>query len=137
LAGLLVELQGEPSTAWKVVLGLGLNLYMSDEEAADIDQPWCNLSSFIEFSRNEVVAAISKQLIADIELFRSEGFGQFVEDWSAYDYFSGQEVMVLGSDLFGVSEGVDLLGNLLLRTGDALVSVNAGEVSVRRHEASD
>lgn len=135
LAGLLVELQGEPSTAWKVVLGLGLNVSMSEQEAQQIDQPWCNLADFFEVSRNQLAGAIVDCLVQDLARFSEQGFAGFASQWSSYDYFKGQEVVVLGSDLSGYSEGVDLSGNLLLRSGDELKTINAGEVSVRPRDA--
>lgn len=137
LAGILVELQGEPSTQCKVVLGVGLNVEMTTEAASEIDQPWCNLVDHINVGRNQLLQSLVKNLIADLDRFKREGFKEFVDQWNELDYFAGQEVVVLGGSQAGQSMGVDLLGNLLLESEQGLVAVNAGEVSVRKKAIAD
>ena len=134
-AGILVELQGEATTGWRVVLGVGLNVSMSVEEGEDIDQPWIAVGDYIDCTRSELAGVMANCLVEDLELFRVHGFAHFLPMWRDLDIFYGQELCVLGSQTIGVSEGVDVMGNLLLRVGDELMVINAGEVSVRQHEA--
>jgi BirA family transcriptional regulator, biotin operon repressor / biotin---[acetyl-CoA-carboxylase] ligase len=43
LAGLLVDVQGEAAGPTLVILGVGINGYISPQDAAHIDQPWIDL----------------------------------------------------------------------------------------------
>jgi BirA family biotin operon repressor/biotin-[acetyl-CoA-carboxylase] ligase len=131
LGGILVELSGEATTAWRVVLGLGLNINMSDQDAVQIDQPWTDLSSVLNVGRNEVAASLISGLIDDMEVFKRDGFSAFIKDWSRFDALDGKEVIINAGDLAGVARGVDSLGALLLERDNELIPVNAGEVTVR------
>ena len=134
-AGILVELQGQATTGWRVVLGVGLNVSMSVQEGESIDQPWVAVGNYMDCTRSELAGAMTNCLVEDLELFRMHGFAHFLPMWRDLDVFLGREIQVIGSQVRGVSEGVDVVGNLLIRVGEELVVINAGEVSVRRHEA--
>ena len=53
--------------------------------------------------------------------------------WDEYNLYAGQQINVIrGSEIIsGIDSGVDLEGNLLLRTEAGLEVHNSGEVSVR------
>lgn len=137
VAGLLVELQGEVSSEWRVVLGLGLNFDMQDQDAHGIDQPWAAVAPYVSVGRNILLARLVDSIVEDISLFQEWGFSSFLERWESADYFKGKEVNVLGTATSGFAEGVDAQGNLLLRAGDVVQAVNAGEVSVRASLSRD
>lgn len=131
LAGVLVELRGEATTAWSVVLGVGLNYDMEADQCAVIDQPWVSLCESSTVGRNALVSALLQQLLIDLDEFRQRGFANFREQWNGLDFFAGKEIGVVGQELVGVSGGVDSLGNLIIEAVDGVSTVNAGEVSVR------
>ncbi len=131
LAGILVELRGEPTTGWQVVVGLGLNVWMTEESGGVIDQPWSALSDYPELTRNELVAKLAECMVVAFDQFREHGFSYFLARWAEYDALKGREVMLLGSEQVGVARGVDHSGALLLERAGSLQEVNAGEVSVR------
>lgn len=131
LAGILVELQGEATTGWTVVVGVGLNHSMEEGDAVAIDQPWASLDHYSGVGRNQCAALLISSLIFKLEEFRQGGFAPFLESWMALDYFKGQTVEALDGGILGSARGVDIAGNLLVETASGLESVNAGEVSVR------
>ena len=131
LAGVLVELQGEATTGWTVILGVGLNYAMQGSDGAAIDQPWVSLSEHSQRGRNEVASAVLNGLVLALQKFRVHGFSAFRSSWLELDYFKGKSVQVLDGDLAGIAMGVDDAGNMLVKTDDGVKAVNAGELSVR------
>lgn len=134
-AGILVELQGEATTGWSIVVGLGVNVEMSDKQAAEIDQPWVALGQYLSCEREVFVARLIDQLVEVLDEFRVKGLNAFIQEWREVDLLHDREVAIVGSDISGKAEGIDESGALLIRTDDGVRAVNAGEVSVRPHEA--
>lgn len=131
LAGILVELSGEATTSWRVVLGLGLNLNMSEEEGEIIDQPWISLSEVVDVDRNEIVSLLLEGLVRDMDVFKVRGFSSFISQWNEFDGLNGKDVFVNSEAVNGVARGVDSTGALLLEGKGGITAINAGEVSVR------
>jgi BirA family transcriptional regulator, biotin operon repressor / biotin---[acetyl-CoA-carboxylase] ligase len=140
LAGILVELKGEAEQGWKVVAGLGLNVLMSESEGSEIDQSWVSIASLSNeklHSRGEWGVLLIESIIATIELYRNIGFIGLMAEWEKFDALSQKPVMVVGSDLRGICEGVDERGRLLMRVSGEIKAINAGEVSIRPDESSN
>lgn len=134
VCGILVELQGEATTGWRVIAGLGVNVSMSGEDAAvdQIEQAWTSVADYVAVERNLLVSRLLTELIDVIDVFRAERFSAFVREWADMDALFGKPVTINGGEIDGISEGVDVHGNLMVRVeNNALLSVNAGEVSVR------
>lgn len=131
VAGVLVELQGEATTGWRVVVGIGLNFSMAGD-IEQIDQPWASIGELCDCGRNELAAALVSQLVNDLSIYIKEGFSAFRTSWMDFDYFKEKAVEVLGADLFGKAVGIDAMGNLLVESEGIVQVINAGEVSVRR-----
>ncbi|MCP5162474.1 MAG: biotin--[acetyl-CoA-carboxylase] ligase [Hahellaceae bacterium] len=138
LGGILVELTGSPADGWKVVVGVGLNVYMKDGEVSkSIDQRWTSLvvsggRDLGNISRNAVLLCLLDCIFKTLAQYELSGFSGFMDEWHRLDYLQGKVVQVLGTDKSGVVLGVQSDGALRLRmsNGGNLV-VNAGEVSVR------
>lgn len=131
LAGILVELHGEATTSWRVVVGVGLNVGMSVDEAVLIDQPWAQLNEVGIFSKNCVAAALLNNLVADLEIFKVSGFSCFLTRWAQFDALNNRVVEINAGVMSGIARGVDRTGALLLETDKGIEVINAGEVSVR------
>ncbi|GGY77541.1 biotin--[acetyl-CoA-carboxylase] ligase [Marinobacter zhanjiangensis] len=132
LAGILIELQGELEGAVRVILGVGLNVHMT--EAASVDQPWTSLALAAPgrpWRRNQLAADILDQLVARLDAFEQSGFAPFCDLWNEYDLFRGQTLRATSGDLYGQGLGVDDAGNYLLQTERGLQKINAGEISLR------
>lgn len=131
ICGILIELQGEATSGWDIICGIGMNVSMSAEDGKQIDQRWSNLQEYIQLSRNHIAANMLNSLIESLERFRAEGLSAFTEAWTKYDYLYGKELMISPTNLQGKGAGIDRNGALLLETKEGLQSINAGEVSVR------
>lgn len=135
LAGILVELRGEAQGGMKVVVGLGLNVSLSTEQGAGIDQPWITLQDVgvdIDGGRNRLAAELIAQAVTVLDDFRQYGFTHFQAEWAQLDALEGEPVRVVGRDVEGFGAGVDERGCFLVRVGDDIQVLNAGEVSIRR-----
>ena len=131
IAGILVELNGEPTTSWRVTVGIGLNVHMTESEGSEIDQAWTGVSHYLTCSRNELVAKLLIHFNEVLAVFKNEGFVAFMSEWEINDCLFGREISTGVPQLKGLASGVNEAGALLLQTKECLKVVNAGEVSVR------
>ncbi len=137
LAGILVELKPGEARGVGIVVGVGINLALSREDAEGIDQPWSTASGYADISRNALAGLLAARLITAVEQFDRDGFEPFVAAWHGYNLFANREVRVIRGkqEIIGIDRGVDGRGNLLLETKAGLETHKAGEVSLRRrHE---
>lgn len=139
LAGVLVEISGDLSADCYAVIGVGVNVLMT--EAENIEQAWTSLlisGQRKQLNRNAIIAAFVCQLAASLELFRKEGFAPFAARWMGYDAWAREHVRVVSgnSSLEGTNLGLTERGALRLQTHAGEVHVNGGEVSLRLNDAS-
>lgn len=138
LAGILLEVAGEPDGRCTVVIGIGINVRMADVMGINvIEQPWTDVESQAgtAVSRNELVAELIERLVEVLDLFTREGFTAFRREWERLDYLRGREVVIEsgGRVEIGTAVGLDHTGALLLETGGGIRTLHGGEVSVRVH----
>lgn len=134
LAGILLEVTGEYNSHCQVVIGVGLNLSMSESEARDIDQPWVDLKSLKpDLSRNQVAGVLLDELLSSVDTFQREGFAPLQEYWSQKDIYHNKEVIISSptQQISGIVKGVNRKGELMLRTERGMEIISAGELSVR------
>lgn len=134
LAGILLEARQSQANYCQIVMGIGLNLSLSDEDAAGIEQPWAALRQFRpDLSRNEVAGVLLNELLKAVDDFQKEGFSPWVQYWCERDVFYQKEVMVTSgiNQKRGVVKGVNRKGELLLQTDKGMEIIIAGELSVR------
>jgi len=135
LCGCLVEVKGDAKGPCHAVLGVGINVFMPESEAAnEIDQPWTDLHSQLPgCSRNDLAALLLEELIKQLVLFEKQGFSPFRDTWVQMDGLAGRLVNVRSgsSSLQGTARGIDDQGALLLDTGKEVLSLHIGEVSVK------
>ncbi|UJF19192.1 bifunctional biotin--[acetyl-CoA-carboxylase] ligase/biotin operon repressor BirA [Vibrio sp. SS-MA-C1-2] len=136
LAGILVELRGQTGDAAHLVIGLGLNVSMPDtDQQSIITQPWSNLvdACDTQIDRNQLAAHIITHLTDYLQRYEREGLAGFTEQWNQLDNFKGREVkIVMGhQEVFGIAQGINESGALLLETDDGVKSFIGGEISLR------
>lgn len=134
LAGVLLEMTGDPAGVCQVVVGVGLNVRMADESAADIDQPWADVSQIVPgVSRNELAAEMLNQMLPVLGAYHLEGFAAYRKEWEAAHVHAGRDVRLLtaSEEVRGVALGVTDSGALRLQIGDTVEEFNGGEVSLR------
>ena len=136
LAGILLEMRGESTGPYHVVIGVGLNVDMTNaDSAADIDQPWVDLQHIAEqaISRNKIGAVLLSELLLVAEQFQRTGLVSFVDEWTAADAYAGKAVVIQQGleTITGYAKGVDGNGAILLETKTGLRQFHSGEVSLR------
>jgi len=134
LAGILLEVTGEYNSHCQVVMGIGLNLSMNDEDAKSIDQPWVDLRSLKpDLSRNEVAAVLLNELLTTVDDFQRDGFAPLQAYWSERDIYHNREVTITSPsyEINGTVKGVNRKGELMLQTTKGMEIISAGELSVR------
>lgn len=134
LAGVLLEMSGEPSGRCQVVVGVGLNVAMLEEEAKEVDQQWVSLNSFSgPVSRNKLVASLLEELLVLLSTFDRKGFAALKDEWESLDYFKQKDLEITVGDnkVVGRSAGVSDNGALRLMTDEGEQLIYGGEASAR------
>lgn len=135
VGGILLEVLGDPSGFCQVVVGVGINLGMSDKNGKLIDQPWTDIRSVPEqpISRNGLAAAIIEEMMALLANFHEVGFEAYREEWSLSDINADKKVslLLMNKTIQGIARGVDESGALKLEVGDEIKLFSGGEISVR------
>lgn len=139
LGGILIEQRGEAGGACRVVIGIGINVSMSPEQAGTLGQPWTSVQAALATSgrepphRNALAAGLLAELITAITEFETAGFTPFLHDWATLDATANQQVRIEGGGepLQGIGRGVDAQGALIVEAQGRRHHVHAGEVSLR------
>jgi BirA family transcriptional regulator, biotin operon repressor / biotin---[acetyl-CoA-carboxylase] ligase len=135
LAGILLEMTGDPAGRCQVVLGIGINHRMQPTFATAIEQKWTRVEDVCPgISRNILAATTISKLLLMLQRFQVEGFAPFRPRWQALDAYRGKNVVIktgAADDIEGVADGVDGSGGLRVLTPDGLQIMKGGEVSLR------
>lgn len=138
LAGILLEMHGEVSGPYAVVIGVGINIRMSSSAAQSIDQPWIDLSQTqaSDISRNKVAAIVLDEIVLVLSQFAQYGLTTFMNEWQTYDRLFEKPVVLELSDktISGVARGIDASGALLLEQPQGIVRFFSGDVRLRKGE---
>ncbi len=134
LAGILLEVAGEAAGPCHSVVGVGLNVDMTHQVAASIDQPWTDLrQAGCVVGRNQLVGAMIHHLLLAVQQFQHEGLTPFLSEWADVDAAYGKEVAIVMDDgrICGKGCGVDEQGMFLMHVNNELRRFFSGEVSLR------
>ncbi|EMG6529247.1 MULTISPECIES: bifunctional biotin--[acetyl-CoA-carboxylase] ligase/biotin operon repressor BirA [Providencia] len=141
LAGILVELTGKTGDAAHIIIGVGINIGMNNnniESSKSITQEWSSLRDEVEnIERNELSANIIKSLRESLVIFEHEGLKPFLERWFKLDNFLNRHVkLLIGNDVIsGIERGVNDQGALLLQKDNGeIIPYIGGEISLRPNE---
>lgn len=137
LAGVLVELSGEYQGPCAAVIGVGLNLRLTEALREQAGQPACDLATLATEmpDRNLVAARLIAALVEGLREFERHGFAPFAEDYARHDLLAGRQLKLSGAQghFEGVGAGVDARGALQVRLGNGeLRSIDSADVTVRR-----
>jgi BirA family biotin operon repressor/biotin-[acetyl-CoA-carboxylase] ligase len=135
VAGILAESAIAGDSVLYAVLGIGINVALDTEQSVDIAAlaTSINAAAGRDTSREDLL----RQLLQDLDaLYLQLDLGQSpIPEWRDLLETAGQRVdAAWGNDSYsGVAEGVDEVGNLLLRQDDGqLVTLTAGDVTLRQ-----
>lgn len=140
LAGILLELSGDPADVCNVVIGIGLNVNMLATEPGAIGQPWTSMRAELGrlLDRNELVAELNRQLSRYLDIQLREGFAALRDEWQACHLWQGKSVALTagGEPIEGEVLGVDHSGAIRLRINELERSFSGGELSLRLRDDS-
>lgn len=136
LAGLLIDVRGEASGPSRVVMGLGLNIYLASGDGSRIDQPWIALRETLPapVDRNRLAALLIAHFFEMFRVFEHEGFAAFRAEWERRHLFQGKAVELRNGQegSVGTVVGVDAHGALRVRdVAGEIRSFHSGDVSLR------
>lgn len=137
MGGILIEITGDVTDNCQIVIGVGLNLDVSVQDQAHLDQPATGLKQLgYTGGRNKLAAQLVSELVAALDEFNEKGFCAFQDKWNDADCFLGKPLTVLlpSSHIDGAGCGVNAKGEYQLKTHNGMQVVNAGEVSLRLSE---
>ena len=138
IAGILLELVGDPADVCHVVLGIGINVNM--QANADVDQDWTSvqLSTGKPLDRNVLVAQLNMKLQHYLSRHRSAGFSAIAQEWEQNHLWQGRAVsLIAGTNrVDGIVLGIDRQGALRLKVGEIEKHFSGGELSLRLRDDS-
>ena len=136
LAGTLIEMLGDALGPSAVVMGIGINVRLSDALRGRIDQPAADLEAACgrTLDRAEVLGLVLAELAPALDAFERDGFAPMRAEWERHHAHQGKAVAITlpdGRVHEGVARGVGDDGALLFETGNAVRRLHSGELSVR------
>nr|WP_254797682.1 bifunctional biotin--[acetyl-CoA-carboxylase] ligase/biotin operon repressor BirA [Pseudomonas aromaticivorans] len=133
IAGILLELNGDPADICHVVIGIGVNANML--MADGIDQDWTSIRRETGrlVDRNELAAALVEALEGCLSLHREQGFAAFHEEWEDSHAWHGCLVRLTNGvrEIAGTVLGVTVDGALRLEVDGGEQVYSGGELSLR------
>lgn len=138
VAGILLELVGDPADVCHVVLGIGINANM--QSAEEVDQQWTSiqLETGRSVDRNHLVAHLSQALQAYLERHRDSGFSVIRDEWEQNHLWQGKAVSLIAgvNKVDGIVLGIDDQGALRLDINGVEKTYSGGELSLRLRDDS-
>jgi BirA family biotin operon repressor/biotin-[acetyl-CoA-carboxylase] ligase len=140
LAGILIEMRGDPAGYCEVIIGIGINVAMGSDQAATIDQPWIDLRSIFAqqglhpISRNVLVASLIDELALVLQGYEQAGFARYRPEWESINAHAGRQIELHNGNVIhrGVCVGVSEVGALILETSQGYEEFHGGEISLRK-----
>ncbi|MDF0729240.1 bifunctional biotin--[acetyl-CoA-carboxylase] ligase/biotin operon repressor BirA [Pseudomonas entomophila] len=138
IAGILLELVGDPADVCHVVLGIGINVNMQSND--QVDQHWTSmkLEAGVLIDRNRLVSLLNQQLQHELARHRRYGFAAFQEEWEQAHLWQARKVSLIAGNtrIDGAVLGVDGQGGLRLEVDGVEKSFSGGELSLRLRDDS-
>ncbi|MFY0728771.1 bifunctional biotin--[acetyl-CoA-carboxylase] ligase/biotin operon repressor BirA [Pseudomonas sp. NFX15] len=138
IAGILLELVGDPADVCHVVLGVGMNVNMQSTD--EVDQQWTSmrLESGKMFDRNQLVAVLSEMLQRYLARHQADGFLAIQAEWEQNHLWQGRNVSLIAgvNQIDGEVLGIDGQGALRLKVDGVEKVFSGGELSLRLRDDS-
>lgn len=134
MAGILLELSGDPADVCHVVIGIGINANMTADEE-EIDQPWTSMARELgaQIDRNDLVCRLNEQLQGYLARLRQSGFAALQAEWEAGHLWQGLPVLLTAGNrqIQGVVLGINEQGALRMSVEGVEQVFSGGELSLR------
>ncbi|QEY61024.1 bifunctional biotin--[acetyl-CoA-carboxylase] ligase/biotin operon repressor BirA [Metapseudomonas lalkuanensis] len=139
IAGILLELLGDPADICHVVVGIGVNVNMQ-LATEDIDQPWTSMrtETGVLVDRNALVARLNEHLEDYLGRHKREGFAALRAEWEGAHLWQGRLVNLTAGtqSIQGRVMGIDATGALRLSVDGEERAYSGGELSLRLSDDS-
>lgn len=138
IAGILLELVGDPADVCHVVLGIGINVNM--RHCDEVDQAWTSvvLESGSTVNRNVLIGSLNESLRAYLSAHKVSGFTPLQAEWERNHLWQGREVSLIAGahEVDGTVVGIDQSGALRMSVNGVEKVFSGGELSLRlRHDS--
>ncbi|MBB3102547.1 BirA family biotin operon repressor/biotin-[acetyl-CoA-carboxylase] ligase [Azomonas macrocytogenes] len=139
IAGILLELVGDPADTCHVIIGIGINVNMHAVPET-IDQPWTSMcmETAEQIDRNLLCARLCDALADWLSRHRTKGFSTLRQEWETAHAWQGRDVRLTSGNqaIEGKIMGVNERGALRLLVGGIEKTFSGGELSLRlSHDA--
>jgi BirA family biotin operon repressor/biotin-[acetyl-CoA-carboxylase] ligase len=138
IAGILLELVGDPADVCHVVLGVGINVNMQMTD--EVDQQWTSirLEAGKAFDRNHLVANLGLMLQKYLSRHQESGFAAIQTEWEQNHLWQGRAVSLIAgvNQIDGIVMGIDQQGGLRLKVDGVEKVFSGGELSLRLRDDS-
>lgn len=137
VAGILLELAGELDFTSYLVAGMGINVNIREEdmppELREISTS-LYMQSGLKHDINQVLINVLQDMECYYKDFLQNGFEKILEEFKAGCMHLNRKVKVKRGDKYieGVNVDIDFMGNMVINTGDEIVRVSTGDVSIIR-----
>jgi BirA family biotin operon repressor/biotin-[acetyl-CoA-carboxylase] ligase len=135
IAGILLELTGDPADVCHVVIGIGINVNMNSG-AGDINQPWTSVRAQkgALVDRSKLVNLLSESLCHYLDVHGRSGFVSLKDEWQENNIWQGRRcILSTGThQVEGVMIGIDEQGAIRLLVNEQTeLRFSGGELSLR------
>jgi len=132
LGGILIETRISAGETVAVV-GIGINCRRDPALAGRLRRRVAALDDYLQpaASRNAVITAVAREVMAALERFEREGLAPFAAEWSALHAFEGERLKLRladGRTLSGRAHGIAASGALRLATARGMREVVSGRI---------
>lgn len=136
LAGVLIDLVAESHGRTTVIIGIGINTFLTNRAGTPIEQPWVSLHNILDrhVDRNEIISILTQNVMYIIQLFDAEGLAPLLNEWHEHDAYKGKAVRLFNADneIHGIMRGISNQGELLLEDDRQQIKrYISGELSMR------
>ncbi|AWX16237.1 biotin--[acetyl-CoA-carboxylase] ligase [Mergibacter septicus] len=135
LGGILLEMSAKKPDFYDLVIGLGINVALPTDQQQQINQAITQLTALkpLAQDRTKILATIIQHLNQTLSQFTQSGFSPFITQWQDYDAYFGLPVKIIQENqtITGKNIGVNIQGQLCIKTPSEILTFHSGEVSLR------
>ena len=135
VGGILVETFSSKKRTG-IVVGVGLNVLMSNQEQVSINQDWTSLSLYFgkDFDRNLIAGLLLESLLSLRSNFEAKGFSFYKNDFERLNLLKNKECLVKfeGKTKKGFVDGITENGELIFKENGESHYLRFGEVSLKK-----
>ena len=133
--GILIESRPLADGNYFFAVGFGLNVFMTEDELADVPQPTTSLDriSSVPVYRTSLLSAVLSSVIHSVQAFDAAQIDELIGEFQQFDAFHGKLIEVISGDdvTRGINRGIGSTGQLRLETSAGIELYSAAEISLR------